>query len=262
MKYRISYSCLSHIGNCRKTNQDCFLCASNCIYSGAKGNETEEIHGSINASENHIFGVFDGMGGEECGEIASYLAAEAASKFIMNGLPQEILKTICDKANTEIYEYALTNSIGTMGTTAALLLFAKKEICLCNVGDSKIFRCSKGSLVQISQDHVYSLSIKGKPPLTQYLGIPPSEMEVHPYFSIGSYQEGDIYLICSDGLTDMVSTERIADILASRPFINAANDLLSEALTNGGRDNITIIVCKIIREHNCIQNLFTKKELE
>lgn len=260
MKYRISYSCLSHIGHCRKMNQDSFLCASNYIYSGAKGNKTEEIHGSADVSENHLYGVFDGMGGEECGEIASYLAAEAASKIIMNGLPQEILKTVCDKANAEIYEYAQTNSIGSMGTTAALLLFAKKEICLCNVGDSKIFRCSQGSLVQISRDHVYSLSIKGKPPLTQYLGIPPSEMEVHPYISIGSYQEGDIYLICSDGLTDMVPTERIADILASRPLSSAAHDLLSEALTNGGKDNITIIVCKIIREQNCIKNLFAKKE--
>ncbi|ANU55304.1 hypothetical protein ADH66_12850 [Acutalibacter muris] len=258
--YKINYSCVNHSGNRRKSNQDNFICLNQYNKQGDKGQEfSEPIYGTIGVSQNRLFGVFDGMGGEECGEMAAYIAAKAASMKSLTGVSQSILMDFCANANREICEYAKENSINTMGTTVALLLFSKKRIFLCNLGDSKIFRYSQGSIVQISQDHVYGLSVNGKPPLTQYLGIPPSEMEIHPYLSTGSYHEEDIYLICSDGLTDMVSTERISNILGSRPFPSVAQDLLEEALANGGKDNITIITCKIAREHIKIKNLFIKE---
>ena len=135
-----------------------------------------------------------------------------------------------------------------MGTTAAMLVFADKEIALCNIGDSKIFRLYDGSLEQISKDHVGVSAFGVKPPLSQNLGIPPSELVIAPYFARGAYNDGDVYLICSDGLTDMVSVEEITEVLVSKPIEEAITLLLDKALANGGKDNTTIILCKIERQ--------------
>ena len=135
-----------------------------------------------------------------------------------------------------------------MGTTAAMLVFAEKEVVLCNIGDSKIFRLCDGTLEQISKDHVAVSAFGVKPPLSQNLGIPPNELVIDPYLARGPYNDGDIYLICSDGLTDMVSVDEITEVLVSKPIEEAITLLLDKALANGGKDNTTIILCKIERQ--------------
>ena len=142
----------------------------------------------------------------------------------------------------KIYSSTSNRAIETATPTAEI---TKKEITLCNIGDSKIFRFSDGKLEQISKDHVALMEFAVKPPLTQNLGIPSTEFVIDPYLAQGKYNDGDIYLICSDGLTDMVTNREIADELANNPFSEALNNLLNKALENGGRDNITIILCKI-----------------
>ena len=87
-----------------------------------------------------------------------------------------------------------------------------------------------------------------KPPLSQNLGIPPNELVIDPYLARGAYNDGDVYLICSDGLTDMVSTEEITQVLISEPIEEAITLLLDKALANGGKDNTTIILIKIERQ--------------
>ena len=84
--------------------------------------------------------------------------------------------------------------------------------------------------------------------MTQSLGIPPEEFLIVPYITTRPYHKNDIYLICSDGLTDMVSQEEIAEILTETDFEKAGEKLLIRALENGGRDNITILLCKTERE--------------
>lgn len=247
MQYKIHYSCLSHIGNVRSVNQDNFICDG--LYMENDGTPIEfPLCGIKTSKEVSVFGIFDGMGGEECGEIASYIASKTASDIEIGKDATEALSKFCQKANLAICDYATLHDISSMGTTAAMLVFTEKEVALCNIGDSKIFRLCDGKLEQISMDHVAVAAFGVKPPLSQNLGIPPNELVIDPYLARGPYNDGDIYLICSDGLTDMVSVEEITEVLNSNPIEAAITTLLDKALAGGGKDNTTIILCKIERQ--------------
>ena len=207
-----------------------------------------------------LFGVFDGMGGEKQGEMAAYIAAKTACNIALEGAPLERLNAFCQLANDSICQYASEHGNHAMGTTAAMLFFTKEGVHLCNIGDSKVFLFSGHRLQQISEDHV-SIGVCGKkPPLLQNLGIPPCEMYIRPYLSSGLYHDGDIYLICSDGLTDMVSTEEMEQVLANVPFSEQAQLLLDIALNYGGKDNITILLCKIQRAKFQMKAFFKGRE--
>lgn len=250
MNYEIHYSCCSHVGKRRNENQDNFLCDGKHL--GDFGDPVKfSMHGCIDHSQPNVFGVFDGMGGEEQGEIASLIAAKCAAELKIGPRPIEDLQQYCATANEEICRYVDNNDIGSMGTTAVIIAFAENEIDLCNIGDSKAFHFDGDKLEQISVDH-YAATIYGeKPPLSQNLGIPPSEIMIEPNYARGCYHDGDIFLLCSDGLTDMVSKDEIAKILkelaagGTTDVNKATEELLQKALDHGGRDNITIILCRL-----------------
>lgn len=249
MKYNVFYSCVSHVGKCRSTNQDNFIC------DGIYMDENEEafdypLTGFISSGHATIIGIFDGMGGEERGEVAAFLAAKEASQISFTGNLRDDLLTFCRKANEKICHYAEENHIGSMGTTAAVLAFSTKKIALCNIGDSKIYRFADKKLQQLSYDHVVEGNYRIKPPLSQCLGIPPSELVIDPYVALRQYRDKDIFLICSDGLTDMVTQDEIIHILTEKNFEEVNETLLNKALANGGKDNITIILCKIERNRS------------
>ncbi len=246
MKYEIQYFCVSHQGNRRPNNQDNFIC--NKIYKPVDSTFAEPLIGKTDNDLPRLFGVFDGLGGEACGEVAAYIAAEIASEYDFSGDMPNRLHNFCMVANDRICQYSEENDVGTMGTTAAMLAFTPDDIHLCNIGDTKIFSFSGKSLEQISFDHVVASAYGSKPPLSQDLGIPPSEMIIEPYIVKGKYNDGDVYLICSDGLTDMVSVSRIETILKRNKPSRALEFLLDEALQNGGKDNITLIILKLKRK--------------
>lgn len=251
MNYKIRYSCWSHVGKRRSTNQDNFICDGKYL---KESNESFlfPLTGCFTPNSSALLGVFDGMGGEEHGEIASLIASQCASKVSVGENPTESLLSFCRDANEKICKYTDENDLFSMGTTAALLAFSDKEIALCNIGDSKIFRFADRELEQISVDH-YSVAVYGhKPPLSQNLGIPETEMIIDPYVARGQYNDGDVYLICSDGLTDMVTADNITQILLETEFSNTVNILLKTALENGGKDNITIILCRVEREKRSV----------
>ena len=257
MQYNIHFACISHIGNVRSINQDNFICNGHYMENDESKIEFP-LCGTKTSKENSVFGIFDGMGGEECGEIASYIASKDAVDIKIGKDPTADLTQFCHKANHDICDYAALNEVSAMGTTAAMLVFADKEIALCNIGDSKIFRLYDGSLEQISKDHV-AVSVFGvKPPLSQNLGIPPTELVIDPYLARGEYNNGDIYLICSDGLTDMVTTEEISEVLKPGSIEKSIETLLSKALESGGKDNITIILLEVQRKKNKLLNFFRK----
>lgn len=245
MNYRIRYSCWSHTGRSRKMNQDNYICDGKILDLSAAAEEFP-LNGWLDPDDGpSLLGVFDGMGGEQCGEVASLIAASRAAKVRLGERPLEELKKYCSDANRLICDYADQHEIDSMGTTAALLAFTEKGISLCNIGDTKIFRFSHGTLKQISIDH-YSVAAYGKkPPLSQNLGIPEDEMIIEPYYAKGYYHDHDKYLICSDGLTDMVKLDDISRIISDTQFDEITERLLDTALNNGGRDNITIIMCEI-----------------
>ena len=103
-------------------------------------------------------------------------------------------------------------------------------------------------------DHVAVAAFGAKPPLSQNLGIPPNELLIDPYLARGPYNDGDTYLISSDGLTDMVSVDEITEVLVSAPIEASITQLLEKALANGGKDNTTIILCKIERQFGWLFN--------
>lgn len=255
MNYKIHYSCICHVGKCRNMNQDNYIC--NGSYMDRSGKPIQyPLSGDVDISRFPIIGVFDGLGGEEHGEIASLIAAKTASKFPIESNPVLSLRKYCSVTNDSICKYADQHGMMAMGTTAAMLAFTNSGITLCNIGDSKIFRFAEGELEQISVDH-YAIAAHGmKPPLSQNLGIPPTELRIDPYLAQGEYTDEDVYLLCSDGLTDMVKTAQIQKILQETDFDRAAEILLNEALKNGGEDNITIILCEISRVRKGLANLF------
>ncbi len=257
MSYLVEYLCLSHVGKCRSVNQDNYICEGRIynpefdISSEADRPGFDSCNGMISGcvplgGETQIFGVFDGMGGEEQGEIAALLAVKSvasACKKKKKTLP--LLEYLAISSNQSIYEYAQKNGLASIGTTAVLLGFGKKDIGILNLGDSKAFQFSNDKLLQISVDHISPAPYGVKPPLTQYLGYPRSGNSPEPYIAKKRIVDGDIYLLCSDGLTDMVPVELMESVIGELPFETAGHRLMEYALEKGGRDNITLILCRV-----------------
>ena len=247
MGHKIEYYFASHVGKCRKANQDNFYCNGARMHHVNRG--TGGVRkGSVDCSEKPIFAVFDGMGGEEQGEMAAYLAAKEMEEFSFDQGMDQGFFDFCAQANRKICDYTQENGISSMGTTAAILGFTEDASCLCNIGDSKVFLFAQDVLTQISFDHVGIAVYGKKPPLSQNLGIPETEMVIEPYVAMGGCEPGNVYLICSDGLTDMVTQERIQTILTESSGREAAKQLLEEALRNGGKDNVTLILLYVTKQ--------------
>lgn len=246
MHYDISYWCNSNIGKVRSMNQDNFVC-NGCLMAGGGYGLEKPMTGTKPVRSGCLFGVFDGMGGEECGEIASYIAAHDAALWPSRMATLPALGDLCRQINGNICAYADANGIGAMGTTAAMLVFTRKAVFLCNIGDSRIFRLHGGEMTQVSVDHVSFAVFGMKPPLSQNLGIPPTELIIDPYLTQLPCCVGDVYLLCSDGLTDMVDNGQITEILSSQSLAEAGQSLMDAALAHGGKDNITILLCRVER---------------
>lgn len=266
MPYSIEYYCMSHTGLRRKINQDNFVC-ERAVNPTLCPTLPELFHSVSDSGNSPVFGVFDGMGGEQHGEAASLIASQTLFEALerMPDISQKpihsikdsiqfkrkskyngFLSGICRDANRKINEYVNANSLLSMGTTAAMVQFADSEIRICNIGDSRIYRICDTGMTLLSQDHVAFAPANIKAPLYQYLGIPEEEGEIEPYEAIVPAVVGDTYLICSDGLTDMLSDERIAEILTNYTSPAASQMLLDEALANGGTDNVTFIVLYVV----------------
>ncbi len=249
MRYKILYDCITHTGRVRSVNQDNFACFGRYMHAGNAG-QTFPLQGICHSDDTPLFGVFDGMGGEQFGEEASYLAARQGAKLETGRDCKKALLRLCRDANLEICDFAETNHINSMGTTAAMLVFQGRHAHICNIGDSKVFRLRDGILEQLSKDHLCIAAYGMKPALSQSLGIPPEKMRLDPFYRREDCRDGDLYLICSDGLTDMLTHEEIQAVLASASGSSAIVRLLEMALANGGKDNTTIILCKVEKERS------------
>lgn len=242
----LNYSCRSHRGLWRKTNQDNLLIGGRYI--------DPERESSLSAEGRlsdfpQVVGVFDGLGGEECGEQAARIAAEEASRLLPGEDPEAALAGYCREANRSICRWADENGVYSMGTTAAMLLFTGERVGLMNIGDSRIFRLSRGRFARISVDHVTDIPGRKKPPLSQNLGIPEDEFALAPRLASFPLVTGDKFLLCSDGLTDMVPEERIKELFSLTGTETPARALMREALINGGRDNVTVAVVEAVKEN-------------
>ena len=244
----IEYAAVCHKGLIRDKNQDNLWC-DNMYLNAVNEGLPEILTGTLDAISLPVFAVFDGMGGEQQGEIAAFLAANSFNILLQENDRSEAKKFLfnaCTEMNKKITLYQTENHINNMGTTTAILLCGTDAIYVCNVGDSRIYQYSSKKLSQISIDHVGICMNNRKAPLTQNLGIPEEEFIIEPYIAKGAYKSSAQYLICSDGLTDMVDDKQVTEIFKkTKNPLETAESLMGLALSNGGADNVTLIVCKI-----------------
>ncbi len=207
-----------------------------------------------------IFVVADGMGGAQAGEVASKAAADAFDVDLPEGPPERVLRETILAANRRIHDLARADpSRAGMGTTltAAILDAAGEEVAIGHVGDSRAYRLRAGKLEQLTRDHslVEEMRRKGqltdaqaedhpqRSIITRALGPEP---EVEPDVQTVPAAPGDVFLICSDGLTTMLGEEQIAKLLAGASSMSAAvGALVDEANRAGGRDNITALAFRL-----------------
>lgn len=244
MAHRILAACGCHRGKVRRNNEDNFWFHGNCLPAENRGADsvlTLELPGS----KGLFFAVFDGMGGEAYGEVAAWSAAMGVGKYPEKKLFQKAdayLEELTQQLNLEVFAAAKAMGVDRMGATLVGLYLDKNCAWGVNLGDSRGFCLRDGELTQFSKDHTDGSLGRRKPGLTQYLGIDPMELMLEPHFAELPLQAGDRFLLCSDGVTDMVSEARIASLMEGETPKACVESLLQEALEQGGRDNITAIV--------------------
>lgn len=252
----IEAACVGNMGKVRGNNEDNFYFRGQWMEPEENG--LEDILLLRESAEKPVcVAVFDGMGGEQRGEEASYFAAVTLSEMVKKEAQSkdevtDWLNVFCKEANRRICQRMDETGVKRMGSTAAILYAYEDRLWMCNIGDSRVYGLCEGNLLQWSVDHTDAAFLqtsgiqKRKPCLTQHLGIRPQEMVIEPFVDSRLPRAEEKYLLCSDGLTDMVTTEEIEYILKKKTDVkNCAGELMELALARGGRDNITIIVCKI-----------------
>ncbi|MGD0166524.1 MAG: Stp1/IreP family PP2C-type Ser/Thr phosphatase [Gaiellaceae bacterium] len=229
-------SALSDTGRKRRRNEDAFVC------------------------EPPLFAVADGMGGARAGEIASRLAAGSVRELERGDVSSgEQVAELIREANRRVYTYSNENaSARGMGTTMTVALVEAATVTVGHVGDSRAYLLRDDRLEQLTQDHslVAELVRSGR--------LSPEEAESHPQRSVITRalgtdpvvevdvfslqaNDGDLFLLCSDGLTSMVTDEEIARLLTeARDDLEAAARRLIEAANEaGGEDNITVVLFEL-----------------
>ena len=231
-------SALTDTGRRRPQNEDTFVC------------------------DPPLFAVADGVGGAQAGEIASRLAAAALEERRPDAQGEKVLAELLREANDRIYRHSLDNPAAAgMGTVVTALLVDEVAgtVAIGHVGDSRAYRVRDGELEQLTPDH----SLVGE--LVRAGRLSTEEAEQHPHRSVitravGTEPSveidtftletvpGDLYLICSDGLTDLVRDEQITELIAAADNMPdaAAEALVGAANRAGGIDNITVVLFEIL----------------
>lgn len=226
---------LTHVGKVRATNQDVLV-------------DSEELQ---------LFGVADGMGGHNGGETASAGARDEIIRVLEGKKPSlEALRTAFETANASLFKQQEEDeSLAGMGTTLSVVWMSEHFAYLGHVGDSRVYCLREDELRQLTDDH----SLVGE--LLRLGYLTPEQAEKHPNrnvitravgteegidvdLSVEERREGDVWMICSDGLHGMVPDKEIAAVLKANEPAQAAEKLLKAALAAGGRDNISVIVLR------------------
>lgn len=226
----------THIGNVRASNQDSVL----------------------NEESSRLYGVADGMGGHNGGDIASKMAVLMLPRILESMMPsEENLHDGFQQVNALIYEEQKKDAVlSGMGTTLTVLWEKENSIVLGHIGDSRAYRMRKGKIEQLSTDH----SVVGE--MVREGLITEEQALQHPYRNVITQavgtsesltpdiktiekQKGDKYVLCSDGLYEYVSKEEMCDLLMRFSPEDAAEQMIEKALEEGGRDNVTVLIAEV-----------------
>ena len=260
-KWIVHAAVRSGMGNVRKNNEDAFF--FNGYYRPLREMDQESSVVSDFPLQGALFAVCDGMGGQNNGEVASYLAVSG-----INGLRQ-YLNGREFASSLQSWVKQASKAIGEKtdggGCTMALIYFQQNLVCYAHIGDSRIYRWSKGELTRLTRDHskiemmlsagiITAEEAKNHPQrhvITRHLGMRgdnPCEATVGRQLPL---MNEDRFILCSDGITDMLSDEHIARIcVAADSAEQCAEELYSTALVQGGRDNLTVIVLDLESDGN------------
>ena len=258
---------LTDVGRSRKTNEDQFVVAELTRALHLVQSSVQQPRTLLSENRAHLLMVADGMGGHRAGEQASALAVVTVEDFILNTFRwvfrlqgevaaefQEALRA----ADARIFEEAGRHpELAGMGTTLTLAYTVNSLLYVIHVGDSRCYLYRDGVLHQLTRDHtlvdemVRSGAIEPEAAARHHLrnvitnavggSEPGIEVEIHRL----QLEPGDVTLLCSDGLTEMLPDAELAEILASQPTPEAASrELVARANERGGQDNITAIVAR------------------
>ncbi len=236
---------------------------------------------------NGVVVLADGMGGYNAGEVASGMATTVVTTEVAQVLEQTqpyaldgdgnavaagIVREIVLKANTSVYQAAQSNpQYAGMGTTLVVALFYDNRMLVAHLGDSRLYRLREDQFRQVTRDHSLlqeqidsglitpeqAKHAAHKNLVTKALGIDPVvEPEIHEYET----SVGDVYLLCSDGLCDMVDDDDISMTMqAMRGNLKlAAQQLVQMANDNGGKDNVSVILVRVLREYPAPRGVMAK----
>lgn len=224
--------------------------------------------------EEHFFVLADGMGGHQAGEIAAreavskicqlmkkILKVDSKKKKSISEIKENLYKSI-EQVNKSIYQLGNeSESLKGMGTTLCCLCVHQEGLIYAHVGDSRIYRLRNKHLKLLTKDHSLLRELVDlgqiseqqaedflyKNIITKAIGTEPV---VEPTVNVGDLHSGDIYLLCSDGLTDLLSKEEIENVLIHSPNIEkGAAQLVQSAKEKGGHDNITVVLVKVQKSH-------------
>lgn len=255
----LHYVVLTDIGRRRTINQDNFAACADCNDSMSSHMELEGTV-SFRDDEWHLFGVFDGIGGGERGEVAAHTAAQCIATPLSDDSPDptpEVLLRL-QRANDQVFlERSRPDAV--IGTTGTVFLTSGNRMRFLQVGDSRAYRYHSGALEQCTTDHTLAqmkLSLGCSPDdpmlrrdshvLTRYIGSgEPGQSccpEISEWYRVSP---NDRILLCSDGLYDVCSETMMKSVLEQIPDLqDAADTLLQYALDEGGPDNITLLLAE------------------
>lgn len=218
----------------------------------------EDYANYLERNDFHVYILADGMGGHNAGEVASKMAVESVLRYIDVYFDKrnedEIISKAIRSANRRIYRYSLTNdNLAGMGTTVVACMMTSKYLWIANVGDSCCLGYRQGEITKITKDHslVQELVDMGtiseqeakhhpkKNIITRALGIA-EKVDVDVYEINDTYE---LFLLCSDGLTNEISYEEMERIISTHSdYKEIADSLVELANTKGGRDNVTVLL--------------------
>ena len=239
----IAVSGLSHVGLVRDNNEDSLVIGPWTLC----GTETDSPQTLVfPVGTPVVVAVADGLGGHPGGDLASSLVVRLLARAGPSLGGEDAIREVLQECNHAVYAAAADDPrLATMGTTVAGLVVTEEQVLGFNVGDSRVYRVGTEGIEQVSVDDRPSGGMLSRHTVLQTLGGNRELSSIEPHVTGSPLSAGACYLVCSDGLSDVVPTDELARILHQHEDGRAAFELWKAAIDGGGPDNITLAVARL-----------------
>ncbi len=261
---KLEIAAATDIGRSRRSNQDNFY-ANGCYIDHSC--VTAESFNAVDKRSAHVLAVCDGIGGQANGDVAARIGVSTLSEYdelFKDALTSREASALADEfildANRRIVEFGRRTGEKT-GATMSMLVATSKFVYACNVGDSEIYHAGKdGSMERLSKPHTMAQEMMDRGELTerqarrslqrhyiyQYLGLE-NQRDLAKNEASSYLRNGDVLMLCTDGVSDVLSDRLIYSSLNSdKPVEDIADALIKKALSGGSRDNLTVVIARVL----------------